>query len=300
MKHVFIVNPAAGKQNSLAIIKETVSKLGEIDSCIYETKSPGDATEYIRKLCRENESEQYTFYACGGDGTINEVANGVFGYENARMTAYPVGSGNDYVKYFGGKEKFLDLEKLINGEEILVDVLKVKDHYALNAVHFGFDTVVLRTMIQVKRKPIIGGNNAYYTGVIKGLFSGLNNKCLIKVDGEAINDGNFMMCTVCNGTHVGGSFKSAPRSVVNDGFAEVCCFKVIPKYKIPFLIGKYMKGTHLEDPECLKYLVYKRAKTVELIAPEPMDISVDGELMTDSHFIVENLEKAIRFVAPKE
>lgn len=193
MKHVFIVNPAAGKQNSLAIIKETVSKLGEIDSCIYETKSPGDATEYIRKLCRENESEQYTFYACGGDGTINEVANGVFGYENARMTAYPVGSGNDYVKYFGGKEKFLDLQKLINGEEISVDVLKVKNHYALNAVHFGFDTVVLRTMIQVKRKPIIGGNNAYYTGVIKGLFSGLNNKCLIKVDGELMTDTHFLV-----------------------------------------------------------------------------------------------------------
>ncbi len=300
MKHVFIVNPAAGKQNSASVVEGEVRKIENLDYLIYETVAPQDAIRYIKELSTANPDEQYTFYACGGDGTINEVANGVFGFANARMTAYPVGSGNDYVKYFGGRERFLDLNKLINGEEVMVDVLKVKDRYALNAVHFGFDTVVLRTMIQVKRKPIIGGNNAYYTGVIKGLFSGLNNKCLIKVDGEAINDGNFMMCTVCNGTHVGGSFKSAPRSVINDGLAEVCCFQVVPKLKIPFLIGKYMKGTHLDDPECRKYLVYKRAKTVELIAPEMMDISVDGELLTDRHFIVENLEKAIRFVAPAE
>ncbi|MBQ1342518.1 MAG: hypothetical protein IIY33_08560, partial [Erysipelotrichaceae bacterium] len=179
-------------------------------------------------------------------------------------------------------------------------VLKVRDHYALNAVHFGFDTVVLKTMIAVKRKPIIGGKNAYYTGVIKGLFSGLNNQCRITADGEPMNDGNYMLCTVCNGTHVGGSFKSAPRSVIDDGYAEVCCFSVVPKLKIPFLIGKYSKGTHLDDPDCQKYITYKRAKVVELDSDEVMDISVDGELLSDKHFVIENLEKALKFVIPKE
>ena len=300
MKHVFIINPAAGKADSTDFIVGQLTKMENLDYQVYVTRVPKDATEYIKKTCSENPDVQYRFYACGGDGTINEVANGIMGFENAQMSAVPVGSGNDYVKYFGGKDKFMNLADLINGEEVKVDVLKVKDHYALNAVHFGFDTVVLKTMIEVKRKPIIGGRNAYLTGVVKGLFSGLNNKCLIKADGKAMNDGNYMMCTVCNGTHVGGSFNSAPRSVINDGLAEVCCFRVVPKLRIPFMIGKYMKGTHLDDPECQKYITYTRARTVELTADEVMDNSVDGELMSDTHFVVENLEKAMTFVAPKQ
>jgi len=300
MKHIFIINPAAGKADSTNEIVGQLTKIRNLDYQVYITRVPKDATEYIKTVCSENPDTEYRFYACGGDGTINEVANGVMGFKNASMTAVPVGSGNDYVKYFGGREKFLNLEKLVNGEEIMVDVLKVRDHYALNAVHFGFDTVVLKTMIAVKRKPIIGGKNAYYTGVIKGLFSGLNNRCRITADGEAMNDGNYMLCTVCNGTHVGGSFKSAPRSVIDDGYAEVCCFSVVPKLKIPALIGKYSKGTHLDDPACQKYITYKRARVVELDSDEVMDISVDGELLSDKHFVIENLEKALKFVIPKE
>ena len=156
MKHIFIINPAAGKADSTNEIVGQLTKIRDLDYQVYITRVPKDATEYIKTVCSENPDTEYRFYACGGDGTINEVANGVMGFENASMTAVPVGSGNDYVKYFGGREKFLNLEKLVNGEEIMVDVLKVRDHYALNAVHFGFDTVVLKTMIAVKRKPIIG------------------------------------------------------------------------------------------------------------------------------------------------
>ena len=300
MKHVFIINPAAGKADSTDMIVHQLLKIEDLDYQVYVTRVPGDATEYIKTTCSENPDVQYRFYACGGDGTINEVANGVIGFSNAQMTAYPVGSGNDYVKYFGGKDRFMDLTKLVDGEEVMVDVLKVGDRYALNAVHFGFDTVVLKTMIEVKRKPVIGGKNAYYTGVIKGLFSGLNNKCLIKADGKAVNDGSYMLCTVCNGTHVGGSFNCAPRSLIDDGLAEVCCFSVVPRLKIPFLIGKYMKGTHLDDEKCQKYITYTRARVVELEAPEVMEISVDGELVAGQHFVIEDLEKAIRFVIPKQ
>ena len=194
----------------------------------------------------------------------------------------------------------MDLEKLKSGKPMKVDLLKIGERYAINAVHFGLDAVVLKTMIRVKRKPIIGGNNAYYTGVIAGMFKGLNNKGNIYVDGKKINDGNYMMCTICNGTHVGGSFYSAPRSVVDDGLAEVCCFRVVPKLKIPFLIGKYINGTHLEDKECLKYLTYLRGRNVVLDNDEDFDISVDGELVTGKHFEIETLEKAVTVIVPQQ
>ena len=83
-------------------------------------------------------------YACGGDGTANEVLHGLIGFENASMTCYPCGSGNDYVKYYGGAEKFLDIEALLAGEEHRVDVMRMGHRYAINVINFGFDTAVAR------------------------------------------------------------------------------------------------------------------------------------------------------------
>ena len=300
MKYIFIINPAAGKSDNAELITQKVSRVEGLDYQLQITSAPGQGTELVREICRNHPDEQLCFIACGGDGTINEVANGVAGHENAAMSVIPVGSGNDFVKCLGGRDVFLDPAFLKDGREVRVDLIRVNDRYAVNAVHFGFDTVVLKTMIKVKRKPIIGGSNAYYTGVIRGFFTGLRNKGIIRADGVQVNDGEFMMCTICNGTHVGGSFNSAPRSKVNDGLAEVCCFRVIPRIKIPFLIGKYINGTHLEDKECLKYLKYCRAEKVEIDAPQGMDISVDGELVSGTHFDVSMEKQAIRFIIPQK
>ena len=299
MKHIFIVNPAAGPASCREAVEKAIAGTDLQNYEIYETVAAKDATEYIRDLCRNNPNTEYRFYACGGDGTLNEVANGVAGFKHASMTVFPLGSGNDYVKYFGGAQRFLDLASLINGEEMLVDAMKIGDFISMNVINFGFDVVVLKNMMKVKRWPLLGGKNAYYAGVAAAFLSGTVNKGTVYADGEKLNDETFLLCTVANGTHVGGSFKCAPRSIVNDGLMEVCLLHTMSRLRMPLLIGKYQRGQHLEDPACKDVIEYRQAAKVTLEFPEETEISCDGELIKGKRFVIENVPEMIRFVVPK-
>jgi len=249
MKHVFMINPAAGKENSYQAIQSALQAMDiPVDYELYETKAPGDATEYIREYCRRY-TDPVRFYACGGDGTLNETVNGIVGFDHASLGCYPCGSGNDFVKYYGGKEFFLNVKEQIEASEEYIDLMRVGDRYAINATHFGFDSCVAKTMMNVRRKKLIGGKHAYTTGVIVGLFKAMKNECKVYVDGEAINPhGKILLCTIANGQYVGGSFRCAPRSLDNDGQLEVCLVRPVSHITFVRLIGKYTKGTHLDDP----------------------------------------------------
>ena len=299
MKHVFIINPAAGKENSYEEIKNALEALSvPVDYELYLTREPGDATAYIREYC-ESYKSPVRFYACGGDGTLNETVNGVVGFSHASLGCYPCGSGNDFVKYYGGKKHFLDVESLVMAEEEYIDLMRVGDRYAINATHFGFDSCVADTMMKVRRKKLIGGKNAYTTGVVVGLFKGMKNLCKVSVDGELLNpDGKILLCTVANGQYVGGSFRCAPRSVDNDGMLEVCLVKPVSIFTFLNLIGEYSKGTHLDDPRFDKYLEYRRGHQIHIEAPEGFLYSFDGELIGENDFTVEVVPSAIRFAVP--
>lgn len=298
MKHVFIINPAAGREDSYLRLKELLSSREDCE--LYATQCPGDATAYIRARASEHPEERIRFYACGGDGTLNEVMNGAVGFPNASVGCYPCGSGNDFVKYFGGKKTFRDIDALIEAPEEWIDLMRVGDQYAVNATHFGFDSSVADTMRRVRRKKIIGGNNAYTTGVVVSLFKALKNDCRVIADGELLNpDGKLLLCTIANGQYVGGSFRCAPRSLCNDGLLEVCLVHPVSVPTFLRLIKTYGEGTHLEDRRFGKYLEYRRAKTVEIDAPEGFLYSFDGELIEKNKFSVEVVPHAIRFAVPR-
>ncbi len=301
MKHIFILNPAAGKINFFQSIRAELERnyQGTVDYELYRTQAPGDATAYIKKYCMEH-PEPVRFYACGGDGTLNEVANGIVGFPQASLACYPCGSGNDFVKYYGGKKFFMDLDAQLNATEEEIDLIRVGNKYAINAAHFGFDSCVAKTMMNVRRKKIIGGKNAYTTGVVVGLFKAMKNKCKVTVDGELLNPkGTLLLCTVANGQYVGGSFRCAPRSVNNDGLLEVCLVRPVSHIKFMSLIKVYTEGRHLDDPKLASILTYRRGKQIEVEAPEGFLYSFDGELIRQNHFTIEVAPKAIRFAVPR-
>lgn len=300
MKHIFIINPAAGKENSYEEIRASLEALeSPVEYELYETQAPGDATAYIRDYCRQH-TEPLRFYACGGDGTLNEVVNGAVGFSHASVGCYPCGSGNDFVKYYGGKRFFLNIKELVEAPNEYIDLMRVGNKYAINATHFGFDSCVAKTMMNVRRKKLIGGKNAYTTGVVVGLFKAMKNDCKITVDGEPINpEGKILLCTIANGQYVGGSFRCAPRSVDNDGLLEVCMVRPVSHITFMKLIGDYTKGTHIGNPKFEKLIEYRRGKTVQIEAPEGFVYSFDGELVTQNKFTVEVVPKALRFAVPK-
>ena len=152
MKTVFIVNPKAGAGDAEAKIREEIAKLPNSDECsVYVTKGVGDATRFVEELCG-SEHGGLRLIACGGDGTINEVFSGAVGKENVTVSCYPCGSGNDFVKCFGGAEAFSDIARLVDAEAKPLDVLKVGDRYSFNVTNFGFDTVVAMTINEERTK----------------------------------------------------------------------------------------------------------------------------------------------------
>ena len=113
MKHLIIINPKAGvKDNSNKIIEEIKKVFENEEYTYYLTKGKKDATAYVKEYLKNNSLDKIRIYACGGDGTLNEVVNGAYGYSNAEVTCYPNGSGNDFLKTFGKLEKFMNFEDL--------------------------------------------------------------------------------------------------------------------------------------------------------------------------------------------
>lgn len=298
MKHYFIINPAAGSHDATDEIKSAIMNLDEaIDYEIYITNHQGDATEYIKSVLSATD-EECRFYACGGDGTLNEVASGVVGFKNASIAAYPCGSGNDYIKYYGKKEDFLNIKALVTGVEKEIDLIKSCGRYAINAVHFGFDTAVLKTMMKVRRKFLIGGKNAYTTGVVTALIHSMKTFCSFKSDGETIGNEKMLLATIANGKFVGGAYQCSPRSINDDGLLEVCKVNTLSRLTFIKLINIYKQGKHLDDKRIAKYINYRRAKKVEVEFNGIGDVSIDGELVHVKKFTAEIMEKAIKFVVP--
>ena len=297
MKHIFLYNPAAGQGESRTVIQAACTNP---DCEFYETKGPLDATAYIEKRIASEPDEHMCFVACGGDGTINEVASGVAGHKNVSFTVYPCGSGNDFVKIFGGRERFLDLDSLLAAEPAPIDILKVDDRWCINVFSFGFDTSVLKTMNQVKRKPLMGGKRAYYVGIVHALMKSMRTGCIITIDGEPFYDGEILLCTFANAQYVGGSFKCAPRAKVDDGLIEVCLVKPISRLSFVNLIGSYTAGTHLEDPRMKDIVKYAQAKklTVESAAGL-LPVSLDGEVIERKRFTVELVPGGVNFALPR-
>lgn len=296
MKHVFILNPKAG---SGAHLDETRAAIRSLDGdvTLYETKAPKDATRYIRTWC-ESHTEDVRFYACGGDGTIKEVAEGILGFPQASMSCFPIGSGNDFVKYYGGSARFADLAALTAADTLPVDMITLGDEYSVNVCNFGFDAAVADTMNRVRRLPLIGGKNAYTTGILRALVTARRNRCDIYADGEKLTGKAFLLCTVANGAYVGGAYRCAPRAKNDDGKMEVCVMKPMTLVSFLRLMGPYRWGEHLDDPRFAKYMTYRRASRVEVVGEKPFPVSLDGEIIRTAHFTCEVLPGALRFAVP--
>lgn len=301
MKCIFIVNPRAGEGKVQEFIRESISKIPQKDDCeIYLTKAPNDATAFVREYCETHKGEKVRFVACGGDGTINEVFNGAVGYDDASVSIYPCGSGNDFVKVFGGQERFSDIRKIVEAPEQKLDLLKVGDRYSVNVTNFGFDTTVAITINEEREKTGHGNKNAYTKGIIKALLTAMKTNCKVIADGEVLNpSGVMLLCTVANGQYVGGSFKCAPRAKTDDGLMEVCLCRPISRLTFAGLLGTYTAGEHLDSEKTKKYFTYKQAKKVEVFAEKGFAYSLDGEIIYDEHFTIEIVPAALNLAVPE-
>ena len=296
MKHVFVINPVAGFENSFNILSNNLEKFKDkYDITVYVTSSVKDATAFARDFSLSHKEDEIRFYSCGGDGTLGEVVNGIFDCKNASVTCFPCGSGNDFVKSVGGSERFLDLEKLFSAENHLVDLIDVDGIYSLNVINVGLEAHVCKVANNLKGKP----KNPYTRGIIDALFRGMKHSVTVEVDGEIINpDGKLLLCTFANGGYAGGKYNCAPKFKIDDGLMEVCLIKPVSVFTLIRLIKKYEKGLHLDDKRFEKIVTYRRAKQVRLYSDKEFDLCIDGEMYKGKKFNLKIKNKTLKFAIP--
>lgn len=300
MKYIFIVNPKSGKKDSTNYIREYLEKNhSNLKYEIYNTKGIGDAIQYVKNAC-EIKEEPLTFIACGGDGTLNEVINGLFGYNDVYVSVYPCGSGNDFVKSFGKENHFLDLTKIINGESRKIDVLKVNDRYTINMCNLGFDASVAYKMNFFRNWPLVSGKGAYNLALVFSLIFKMKHKCSIEIDGKEVFNNYMLLTAIGNGISCGGGYYCLPKAAVDDGEMDAVFIKKISRFTFIKLVKKYKNGTYVDDPKYKDIVTYTKCKHLKLKAQNDIAYCLDGECGETKEFDITNIDKCINFIVPTE
>lgn len=329
MKHIFIMNPAAGKGKAgkvfLPKIIETAKRMG-IDYEIHRTISPGDAQHFVKSRCEARMGKEpediLRFYACGGDGTLNEVANGAYGQENIEVAMIPAGTGNDFPRSFGELKYFENIEGQILGEGKPVDIIRyetiIPNHgfaseldsifesdpdpvirYGINMFNIGLDCNAADMMAKIKDYLFVPGPLAYGLGVgiVLGKKEGVNLE--ICLDNGEVFDGDIMLAAIGNGSYCGGGFNGVPRASVDDGLIDVSIVGNINRRTIITLLGKYRKGTHLEDPSTASFITYRKCKTLTIKPCGAVKLCTDGEVSMVGEITFEIIPGGIKFSVPQ-
>lgn len=303
MKHFFIVNPAAGTGKKLQKILDSINEVCQKRKekfFVHRTTKTGEATEYVKGICREStKDEKMRFYACGGDGTINETASGIIGCENAELAIIPLGTGNDFVRNFENSEKFFDIDAQLDGTSRQFDILRCNDRYCVNMINIGFDCEVVKQVPKIKKLAFIPGKLAFIIGVVQKLISMPGVKAKIFIDGIEQKISSFLLCAIANGAFCGGGFKAAPLSGLNDGVVDICMVKPISRTKFINLVGAYKNGTYVTDERFRDIVKYEKCSEVEIKFDTPTDICIDGEIEQFTNIKISTIRNALNLCVPK-
>ncbi len=299
-KFIFVINPKAGKNNkAMSFINkiEAACKAFKVKGEIYITKSVGDAREFVKERCKCL-SEPTRFYACGGDGTINEVINGAAGCPFAKVGILPLGSGNDYIKSFSDAD-FLNLPAQIKGEAKPVDLIKIGNRYVANMCNIGFDATVAHNFVKFKTVPCVSGKMAYSMSVFYCLVNKVSSPMTIILDdGTEICD-SMLLCSISKGIYCGGQYKTAPKADVFDGFMDVCPIKKISRTQFLKFFSLYKDGKHVDNPELEKWVSYHKCKKVTIKSTEKLPVCFDGEnAFLDGTITFELVPNAVEIIIP--
>ena len=296
MKHLFIINPAAGSYNRTEEYSQVIHAVCKEKGVDYEVRvstAPGECARIARQAAQSG--EELRLYACGGDGTLNEVVAGAAGFDNAAVTVFSGGSGNDFVKLFSDPKAFFQLERLMDAEEAQFDLIRCNDDIALNICSVGLDARIGTDVASYKRLPLLTGFRAYAASTVINVIKGISEHYVVDIDGETIDARQTLIC-VCNGRFYGGGFNPVPDADPADGLLDVLVVKAVSRLQVAKVIGKYKDGGYKDLPDLIRHF---KAKTVKVLCDKVTPINLDGELRMAKEVVLTVAQEKIRFFYPK-
>lgn len=296
MNHLFLINPAAGRRDQTAdytaAIQAACGRRG-IPYTIRVSQAPGDCCRMAREAAQTGQS--WRIYACGGDGTLNEVVCGAAGYENAAVSVFSGGSGNDFVRIFDQPEAFSQLERLLDAQEASFDLIRCNDDYALNVCSVGLDARIGTGIAKYKRIPFLHGFRAYAVSTVVNVAQGVGEHYVVDINGLHIDGEQTFVC-VCNGRYYGGGFNPVPEADPADGLLDVLLVKKVSRLQVPGLVGRYKNGRYRELPQ---YIRHFRTDHLQIHCDKPSPINLDGELRFGQQLDIRLEREKIRFFYPQ-
>lgn len=313
MRYAFIVNPASGqgKQGGIVSeIEELIKGNPNRNIRIYYTRSENDAT-YLAGLIADEAAlagDEVTVFACGGDGTIQEVANGLYGHDNAILGVVPAGSGNDFVRELakkrGNSKKYRILTEQLDGMTMHIDLIRLswiekgeeRSHLITNGINIGFDGNTAILAHDLKRLPLVSGTGSYLLAVASNLARKKGQRLRITADGKNFHTGDLLLATAANGGFCGGGVQSCPKADLTDGLIELMAIKDMPRRRFVALFPKYKEGKIFQIKGVEDIVSYTQAKNIliePMLAPT-MKFVGDGEIFETGAVRIEVVPKAIR------
>ena len=296
MTHLFIINPAAGSRDRTEDYRRKIERAFDENGGNYRiavSEAPGDIYRIANSAARTG--EEYRIYACGGDGTLNEVVQGAAGFDNVAVTVFSGGSGNDFVKIFDDPKAFFDLDRLLDAQETTFDLIRCNDDISLNICSVGLDARIGTDVSRYKRLPLLHGFRAYAASTVINLFKGISEHYVVELNGEKM-DGKFTFVCVCNGRFYGGGFNPVPEADPTDGLLDVLLVDKVSLLQVPAVIGKYKNGRYKELPRLVKH--YK-TREITVHCDKPVPVNLDGEERTAQTIHMSLAGEKIRFFYPK-
>lgn len=277
MFHI-ISNPKAGKKKANKVLEKVkeLFKARKVDYELYETQAEGDGTRLAKQISEEGGTD---FVVIGGDGTVNEVLNGLKEPEKCRIGIIPAGTGNDFVEAVGIP---MDTEaavlNILDGEAIETDYLQFGDKRCMNIGGFGIDVDVLERC----RRGKMHGKLKYITSLLTSLFTFKGIRVKVEEDGE-MKERNALLVACCNGKQFGGGIPMCPAAEVDDGKMDVMIVDLLGGvFSIIKAFGVLMKGGIMTYP----LVTHIRTDKIKIEPLAPCPSQLDGEVLNDVVFDV--------------
>lgn len=296
MRHLFLVNPTAGKADCTPKITAAAEKLCQALGEEYEifvSKKRGDCRDRAREAGLSGVETR--IYACGGDGTFNECVNGAALFENLSLTSISCGSGNDFVKQFAHPEVFSDLSHFFDVEEKVVDLMQLGEQYAANICSVGLDARIGTSIDAYRRMPLLSGSRAYTASIVMNLLKAVSKPCRVELPDGTVVDEELTLVCVCNGSWYGGGYHPVPEADMADGILDVLTVKKVSRLTVAKIIKAYQQGRYAEFPHLIRRF---RTDSVRITTPEMEPANIDGELLMSNDLTISVLHKKLRLFVP--
>jgi YegS/Rv2252/BmrU family lipid kinase len=297
MKYLLIVNPHSGKKRGLSILNEIkpIFDSNDIMLKIIETTHSGHAKKIAYQI---NLNNYDGLLAIGGDGTLNEIINGMLNREDGEKTPLgliPGGSGNSYLHDLKLTEPLIATNAIINNNIQSMDVAKIevenKIQYSINMIGWGLVTDIGN---KAEKYRWLGANRYTILSILE-VFTHKSRPATLMIEKETIKD-DFTFIIACNSIHVGNGMKMAPKAKLNDGLIDLIVVKSnISRLRLLSTLPKLFDGTHLEQPE----VSYYQTPYFSLIPKNNEILNIDGEIMGKTPITVNMIPKAIDFFIGK-